>query len=143
AMKQIISTQSAQYPIFIGFVSAKDLLQIAEAPAFDNTTTHEDIATNILKPPIKDWQRPIELSRVNQIAAVYNNPNEFMPNPVLLSENGLTAPSHSITPLLAGGQITHTWEIDIPIPGIGQPKPLWILDGQHRIRGLAQSTQVS
>lgn len=89
ALQATITAGNHTYPVFIGFLSAADLVKIAEAPAFSSTTSHEQIATNVLTPPIKDWQRPIDTTRVQKIADVYSNNSELMPNPVLVSENAL------------------------------------------------------
>ncbi|MCC5828560.1 MAG: hypothetical protein JJU36_03850 [Phycisphaeraceae bacterium] len=144
ALQQTISAGGHTYPVFVGFLSAADLVQIAEAPAFTPSTTHEQIATNILTPPIKDWQRPLDDERVQNIADVYSNNSELMPNPVLLSENALLSTSgYNVSPL-APNQNLGVWIIDVPLPSkTHQPKPLWILDGQHRINGLAKSTQAT
>ncbi len=37
------------------------------------------------------------------------------------------------------GQLTELFEIDVTEPSSGQDAPLWILDGQHRVRGVSES----
>jgi hypothetical protein len=144
ALQKTVTVGGSKYPIFIGFLSAADLVKIAEAPAFTDTTTHHQIATNILTPPIRDWQRPLDKNRVLTIADVYSSGQELMPNPVLLSQNALASSAgYTVTPHMIHNQHTGLFDIDIALPSPGQDKPLWILDGQHRINGLAQSAQSS
>ena len=140
--KEVVSGNKT-YPLFVGFAPASIILDLACAPSFSNFTPHSDICTNILTPPVRDWQRPLADDRVSGIANVYNNTGELMPNPVLLCENvlqngtAITIRQQTAT----GGAPTNIWEIDIATPTSGAPKPLWILDGQHRISGLAASAQ--
>jgi hypothetical protein len=130
------------YPIFIGFSNAQSLTAIAEAPSFNDQTSHDQIATNVLSPPVRDWQRPINQERVRQISAVYNTPGELMPNPVLLCENTTNIPSAiQITQVSNNGIPLDLWNIEIPDQPANAGRSLWILDGQHRISGVAQSAQ--
>lgn len=140
--KEVISG-SVSYPVFVGFFSASNILSLAEAPSFSPQTPHSDICTNIITTPVRDWQRPLDKDRVLGIANVYDNTGELMPNPVLLCENAfLGGGVISIRQqTMTGGASTGIWEVDIGVPTPGKPKPLWILDGQHRINGLASSLQ--
>lgn len=142
-LRQQIASGSQHYPVFIGFLPAAEILQIAEAPSFSNQTMHQTIAQNVLTPPIKDWQRPLVMGKVDRISQLFDNTGELMPNPVLLSENVTSAPAQiTVRQQMATGSIpTMVYEVDIPGPAAGNPKPLWILDGQHRISGLARSAQ--
>src|SRR4051794_28802076 len=88
-IRQTIQSGGTQFPIFIGFLPAKEILAIAEAPAFVTKTPHHEIADNVLSPPIRNWQRPLGKDRVKRIAAVFNDTGQLMPNPVLLSENAV------------------------------------------------------
>lgn len=64
-----------------------------------------------------------------------------MPNPVLLAQNLDFSPGPTITAnATVGGEQTGTVEVEFKGASSGQ-FPLWILDGQHRIQGLAQSQQ--
>lgn len=141
--EQTIISGAKTYPIFIGFLSAADILKVAKVPSFDRVTNNNAIATNVLTPPVKEWQRPLDETRKDRIASVFNNTGEFMPNPVLLSENVLenTSKIDIEQRRLAGNVLTDTFNVNIEEPLPNQEKPLWIIDGQHRINGLAISTQ--
>ncbi|GDY76152.1 hypothetical protein SAV31267_056370 [Streptomyces avermitilis] len=131
------------FPIYIGFASAADISNIAIAPAFTRQTDHQQIAANITAQPVRDWQRPINYDRVDQIAEVFNNSGALMPNPVLLAKNAFTS-GISIRPkrIDSTSYSTGTFIVDVP-EDVKDPsqKPLWILDGQHRITGLSRSAQ--
>lgn len=141
-LQAVIKSGGQDYPVLIGFLPAADILAVAEAPSFERTTPHNDIAHNVLTPPIKHWQRPIDHHRVQEIGLLFDDKGQFMPNPVLVSEN-VTAPgSIAISQQVGVGNVpTGTWTVQIQTPPTDQPKPLWILDGQHRINGLAGSNQ--
>lgn len=141
-LRQTVNTGGAHYPVFVGFSTAAELAQIAEAPAFTAHSTHADICTNILTPPVKDWQRPLNTGRITQIASVYNQPGELMPNPVLLCGNPTFPPGAiQVGQQTNAGVPTEIWIVNVDTQAGGPGKPLWILDGQHRIQGLAASNQ--
>lgn len=88
-LESSIKSGPKDYPIFIGFLEASELLKIAEVPNFAANTPHLDIAGHVLSPPVKDWQRPLIVEKKKAISSVYDDTGEFMPNPVLLSGNYL------------------------------------------------------
>jgi DGQHR domain-containing protein len=122
-----------RFPLFIGFMTASQLAAIAEAPQFSLTTDHEVIAGNVTAVPVREWQRPIDRERVDEIARIFAAEAEIMPNAVLLA-----APDPTRLRLSSQGA-GDLWLLEIPTI-TGEPKPIWVLDGQHRIAGLAKST---
>jgi DGQHR domain-containing protein len=139
ALRTQLSDGSKYYPIYLGYLSASELESIADVPRFEKASSNAEIARNILGTPIKDWQRPLIPEKISAIKETYSKPNEVMPNPVLLAVHD---PSHVTVrqQKLLGGQLTEIYEIQVnALPGA--PKPLWILDGQHRVMGLAASSQ--
>ncbi|MBA2807440.1 hypothetical protein E0500_008430 [Streptomyces sp. KM273126] len=142
-LRSHISSGSKVFPIYIGFASAAEITNIAVAPAFTKQTDHQQIAANITAEPVRDWQRPINYDRVDQIAQVFNNSGGLMPNPVLLAKNAFTS-GITIAPkrIDSTSYDTGTFIVDVP-EDVDDPaqKPLWILDGQHRIAGLSKSAQ--
>lgn len=142
ALREMVNSGGNPYPVFIGFLPAAEIIKIAAAPAFTEKTLHEALAQIVLTPPVRDWQRPLNKDRVKAIASTYSHAGELMPNPVLLSENVLESHTILINQHIApGGSPTPAWEIEISPPVGSQSKPLWILDGQHRINGMAISSQ--
>lgn len=140
-LRQVIQSPLGSRAMYIGFETAHNLRKVAAAPSFRDTTTHEEIARNIQGSPVKAWQRPLNAERETGIANLFNNTGEFMPNPVLLCANPFSSSTLSVEQEdLGNGVQLETFVVDVPESG-GQKRPLWILDGQHRIAGLSQSKQ--
>ncbi|WP_330319992.1 hypothetical protein OG927_09770 [Streptomyces clavifer] len=142
-LRSSISSGNKVFPIYIGFASAAEISNIAVAPAFTRQTDHQQIAANITAQPVRDWQRPINHDRVAQIAEVFDDSGAIMPNPVLLAKNAFTS-GIEIRPkrIDATSYNTGTYIVEVR-DDVKDPtqKPLWILDGQHRITGLSKSAQ--
>jgi DGQHR domain-containing protein len=127
------------YPFFLGALDAKILRDVSDAPSFQVNTPNRQIASEVLTPPTEHWQRPIQREKVEKIASRFDLRAEIMPNPVLLAVN----PSQRINvqeETDAHGNRTGLFKITITIPErSGVQKPLWIIDGQHRVMGLAET----
>lgn len=142
-LKETITSGGKHYPIYIGLIPAVTLAQVTAVPRFHKTTSNSDIARNVSARPVKEWQRPEIPQKVSAIRMLFNNSGKFMPNPVLLGEN-MSAPTPPLVrPHTVGGHATPVWEIEINDDPTQVQKPLWILDGQHRIAGLSASAQSS
>ena len=137
ALKNQIVSGGKTYPIYISFIKAEDILKISVVPNFNMADTNETLANNLQNTPVKKWQRPLIEEKREKLTNHFNDQGEFMPNPVLLSEN-----PHRIgekifsNPLVLNGQTTMMWEINLPDVN----DSLWIIDGQHRINGLGHQT---
>lgn len=143
ALERTIKSGTRSYPIYIGFLQAEDLLKVAKVPNFKDNTDNCDIASNILNPPVKQWQRPLDPDVKASITATFDGTGEFMPNPVLVSVRATgTPPEINITNVMASGSIpTKVKEITVQIPSSSsEDMPLWIIDGQHRINGLGDAS---
>ncbi len=143
-LRKKIEIGSRQFPVYMGFARPTDLVRVAVAPSFKAKASHREIANRVLEPPVSDWQRPLDMDRIDTIAQVFSTSDDLMPNPVLLSEN--VDHKTSLEPSVlknSDGTPTELWEVACRIPESNEAKPLWILDGQHRINGLAKSSQSS
>lgn len=133
ALKNTITSGNHNYPIYVAFIKAKDILKISSVPNFSKNDSEEEIAKNIQNEPVKKWQRPLIESKRETITNTFNNQGEFMPNPVLLSENPYKNDSSlTVSPKVINGQTSEMWEINVPY----ESDQFWIIDGQHRILGL-------
>jgi DGQHR domain-containing protein len=143
-LQQTVASGPVNYPVYVGFLPAADIARVAEAPSFQVSTPHETISKNIVSQPVRDWQRPVDKDRLNGIAHTFDNTGNLMPNPVLLGQNAFVNGAIQISPktLANSPTLTGTYEVKIDDSQLtpGQ-KPLWILDGQHRIAGLDKSAQ--
>lgn len=141
AQKFEIINNGKIYPYYLGALDARDLHKISAAPSFRPDTENYRIANEVLDPPTEHWQRPIKDLKVSNIAARFDMPGEIMPNPVLLAVN--PKKKIQVTQDVTGaGQTTGLWSIRIELPVSADPtdKPLWIIDGQHRVMGMAQTS---
>jgi hypothetical protein len=143
-LRTVVASGGVSYPIYIGFCSPDILETIAVAPAFTNTTLNATIASNVLTPPVADWQRPLIDLSIAGISSTFDDTGRLMPNSVLLAKNPhsnqVAIPKQQT---VNGSTPTSIWELEVNPPNAGMPKPLWILDGQHRINGMAASKQKS
>lgn len=141
AICQTITSGGQSFPLYVAFIPAAEIAQIATVPSFDeNLNTNGQIAAGCLNPPGNHWQRPLIDYKVTAIRNLYNNSGEFMPNAILLGANCAgNCPSINPPQMIQSPMVS----IDIPLPGVGQEPPLWVLDGQHRMRGLCSSSQAN
>ena len=137
--------------MYCGFLQAKLLAEITEVPSFSRTKGHKNIAETISSPPIDEWQRPLEDNKVNQIKDTYSmsTKTNLMSNPILLGENATNSDSNVGIRIEQKTILTQRGEV-IPIDNLfsikvryTESKPIWILDGQHRVLGISRSTQQS
>lgn len=130
------------FPIYIGFAKAVDIAAVSVAPAFDASTINQQIAENISVTPVRDWQRPLAEHRVEAIADAFSNNGALMPNPVLLANNAFVNGAVKVENKQVGTFPTSIYTVTIDEkPVAADHRPLWILDGQHRIGGLSRSAQ--
>jgi len=137
--KYTIEKGGKSYSYYLGAGEAGELAKAAEAPSFQDDTPHREIVDEILKPPSTHWQRPLIQVKVEEIAVRFEDDQEIMPNPILLAVNPdsrIEVQQH-VTP---NGATTLLYEVIIEIPeNKTNQKPLWIIDGQHRLAGLAKT----
>lgn len=135
--KFTIINNGREYPYLLGALDPKIMESVAIAPSFENDTPHEKLAGEVLRPPAKHWQRPLIQKKVEAIASNFDRAQEIMPNPVLLA----VIPGKSIKvtkETLVNGTETDLWIVEIPAPE-NEQKSLWIIDGQHRVKGLSKT----
>lgn len=125
-------------PIFVGFLPAIELRRLSVAPAFKPSAENHEISAS-LRSDMSKWQRPLDEHRVVEIAAAFGPPKgtsasdiELMPNPVLLALK---------TSVEVNLKQTGKTGATISVSHSPNAAPFWILDGQHRIAGLAKSEQ--
>src|SRR5687768_14414570 len=85
ALRTTITDGVQNYPIFLGYLSAAELVSVAAVPSFTGKSQNFEIANNILGDPVKDWQRPPIAGKVDAIKTRFSQTAEIMPNPVLLA----------------------------------------------------------
>ena len=143
ALQETIESGGQKYPIYLALIQAEIISTIADVPSYRDSTKNAEIARNVSTLPVKEWQRPPIPEKIEAIRQLFNNSGEFMPNPILIGQNPHTTVPPKVEPLLTSGGSTTVWELMIDKAPSDSEKPLWILDGQHRIAGLSKSAQSS
>jgi len=130
--KGLVKIYDRTYVMYSGFMTPNELIEFCDVPSFPHTATHVDIANNLTKDPVKDWQRPInkirlEAIRANVDQAIEKNSSKdtLMANPVLIGRSDQIPSTPSTTqPNVNAKQhtveYTHTdnSKHDVPVPGI-------------------------
>lgn len=149
-LKSISTINGSNYPIYIGFLSAENLKSIALVPNFAESKSHHQIALDILHPPVDQWQRPLDEEKARIINSIYSDTtkNNLMANPVLIgvahpriSSDAYIEAAQRITNDHNGNALIIEDNFSITVHFTDNEKPLWILDGQHRIEGMRNSAQ--
>jgi len=148
-IKRSANINGTKYPMYSGFISAEKMVKIADVPNFYKKKDHHQIASDIFKPPVDQWQRPLNEKKSNQIKRTYSDTvqDNLMANPVLIGIASLNIGKKAdveIEPKCistsSGKKIVDNY-FNITVRYTTEKKPLWILDGQHRIEGMKRSTQ--
>jgi len=149
AIESIATINGHDYPMYCGFLSASILSEIAEVPSFDKNKDHHQIASDIESPPVDQWQRPLSEKKANDIKSIYNQiiKDNLMANPVLIGI-ALSKIDQNVKVEIQEKRVNNSGVVfsipnifEIKIKYHDNKKPLWILDGQHRIEGLKRSVQ--
>jgi hypothetical protein len=152
AVKGVAMIHHRSYPMYTAFMTPAQLIEFSSVPSFARRATHVSLSTALEEGEIDDaWQRPLDVERIGRIktnidrATAANNDNDcLMANPVLVGRSNNAGEKHEPTTVFAE-QITDSNGtliqdvFDLTIKMSGDEKPLWILDGQHRIHGMGDS----
>ena len=137
---------------FMGVATAGDLDSISSVPWMDPGAKSKDFANDVLNGIMdqNQWQRMVNHNRVDDIRNFAEQDDKNLFNPVLLyvedkhvniseSENGkqISVPFDFLKSHL--GSYTDYF----PKPEEVDHRPVWIIDGQHRIRGFGSSKRGS
>jgi len=159
-LHQSIDLNGEIYPLYLGYLGSKKILEIAKVPSFDPAKSNVDIAKGIPPHtnPVEDWQRPIDdvdsgkiLSKVTKISQIYSDAlvANLMPNPIIISTNPLLSSDPDvdvkIMPYYAPGTTPPAVVeamFNLEFTFTEDKKPLWLLDGQHRAVGMSKTNLI-
>jgi len=137
---------------FMGVATAGDLDSISSVPWMDPLAKSKDFANDILNGNMDEnqWQRMINHKRVDDIRNFAEQPDKNLFNPVLLyvedkfvtisgtgKERKISIPFNFLKEHL--GSYTDYF----PKPEEVDHRPVWIIDGQHRVRGFGSAKRGS
>ena len=136
--------------IYFGSIPAWQLDLCGTVPALEKKLTHREVAKRVKDPKRRknNWQRQLNQSNKNSISAFFDNEATFFANPVILhlpdskfvnidteessSEAKVSIDLEFANNNLAGKRYSFNGAFE-------DQRPFTIIDGQHRIRGAANS----
>lgn len=136
-----------QPSIFIGSVPAWQLDLVSTVPAIEKKLSHRETSRRVVDQERKKnhWQRQIDKNNKNSISAFFDRKESFFANPVIIhmqSDKYVTIDTDegnnnsSVTVGLDFIGLEDNSSVDIN--GVDR-RPFTIIDGQHRVRGAANS----
>ena len=155
SLKGTTHIRGRPYTMYTGYMTPNQLIQYCDVPSYSRGQSHVSIANGLKQAPIDNWQRPLDINRLQDIAEsidraipLDNSKDSLMANPVLIGRSDqLAQPGVSMginqKTIPSGAMnvpVPHMWSLDFTESN-GR-KPLWILDGQHRIHGMGNSPHV-
>lgn len=158
-VKSVIKHGGKEFVLYSGFMQSEEIFKLSTIPKFENTKPHLKIAEDLRDGKLNEWQRPLLDNKVKAIIKLYSDISEVkvMPNGVLL---GVDSTSLVPTPNSKAAvfdpenivpeenpstderkNLKKKGFYNIKVESHDGRKPLIVLDGQHRITGMAQSKQ--
>ena len=136
---------------YMGHATAGALDAVCSVPWMDPTLSSADFSNKLLNGQLDEnkWQRVVNHDRIEDIRNFANTPGKNLFNPVLLyvDKNKID----EIKPLNGTGLISVPFDFlkerkgefhdYLPFPHETDLRPIWIIDGQHRIRGFGSSSR--
>jgi DGQHR domain-containing protein len=148
--------KQGQVSMYIGYATVAQIDAISMVPWLDPKIISERFGLKVLKKTMKknEWQRVIDQKRIHAIRNFADAEDSYMFNPVILYADLNSEHISVVNPIDDGDegeiQVDFTflsktpegyWTDYIPIPKNQDTRPLWIIDGQHRIRGFGASSR--
>jgi len=157
-IRSVIKHGGKEFVLYSGFMESKNIFRLSTIPKFQMTKPHLKIAEDLRDGKLTEWQRPLLEKKVKDIIKLYSNLSDvkIMPNGVLLGvDTSSLQPTPNSNPavfdpknIVSEKNPTGERKIlegkgfyNIEIESNDGRKPLIVLDGQHRITGMAQSKQ--
>ena len=119
--------QDPKHPLYMMTLSADELLRVA-----DISRVSRDGAGKLL-----GYQRPEVKKHVKNIIEYLDSGAVIFPNSIILALSPSVSFKESRGPKVDDG-IAEAGTLEIPLPGDGEPKPAWIVDGQQRALALSR-----
>ena len=145
------AVEQGNQKMYIGHATACELDAISMVPWIDPSMTSADFGRKMLEGLMsnQEWQRVVSQKRVLAIRDFANAEDSYIFNPVLLYLDLTNDHVHEVKPLNGKGKIqvdfsflskrSDGWTDYVPKPKNTDTRPLWIIDGQHRVRGFGAS----
>ena len=136
---------------YMGVATAAELDAICSVPWMDPTLSSSEFAVGLLNGTLdrNKWQRVVNHKRIDDIRNFANTEGKSLLNPVLLYVDKTDDSVHEMDKLNGDGKLRIDFDFlkerqgvfhdYLPFPFEKDLRPVWIIDGQHRIRGFGSS----
>ena len=141
----------------IGDAVVNQIEAVSSVPWLDSGMKSADFANKVSDPRVlkDEWQRVVDIDRIRNIAQFANDPDNSMFNPVTLFVD-LKDPNVTLTKIKRRHSGKNRYSLKIKFdflkkqynkhltdyvvkPKERDLRPIWIVDGQHRVRGYSMS----
>jgi DGQHR domain-containing protein len=126
--RALLVQQSKGIPIYVFALTADELERVAEISRVSRDETGELIG----------YQRPEVRKHVDSIVDYLDSDGPIFPNAIILSLSSRCRFTRSRGPNVDDGVVA-AGSLEIPIPGPGELRPAWIVDGQQRTLALQRA----
>jgi DGQHR domain-containing protein len=126
--RALLVQQSEGTPIYLFALTANELERVAEISRISRDETGDLIG----------YQRPEVRKHVENIIEYLDSDGPIFPNAIILSLSSRCRFTRSRGPNVDDG-IVAAGTLEIPIPGPGEIRPAWIVDGQQRTLALQRA----
>ena len=120
--------QSSEFPLYLFSLTAKEILQVADISRVARDKGGELIG----------YQRPEVRQHIDEITEYLDSKQVIFPNPIIMALPSTVRFACSRGPNVNDGFATGG-TLEIPIPGYGERKPGWLVDGQQRALALSKA----
>ena len=144
-------TGDAEKKVYVGNAEARVIDAISSVPHLDPSLGPQEFSELVYTGNMSDdeWQRVVDVKRIQDISSFIGAEDSYIFNPVLLYVDKNNPYLKETKKLNGKGEIEISFDfllerkegfVDyVPKPGQGDVRPVKIVDGQHRVRGLAMS----
>jgi len=144
-------TGRAEKKVYVGNAEARVIDAISSVPHLDPSLGPQEFSEKVFTGNMSDneWQRVVDVKRIKDIANFIGAEDSYIFNPILLYVDRNSPYLKETKKLNGKGEIEISFDflldrkegfVDyVPKPGQGDVRPVKIVDGQHRVRGLAMS----
>lgn len=128
-------------PLFISSVPAWQIDLVACVPSLEDKISHKETYRRVKNSEVEErkWQRSIDSDNRQSIAEFFDRQGTFFSNPVILHYNPNSSISMSSDESNLEIKLDFFNENNASLGGMGDSRPFVIIDGQHRVRGAANS----
>jgi len=143
--------------VYVGSATASELDAVCSVPNLDPMLSSQDFGSKLYSGNMPDnqWQRVVNVDRIKDISKFIDKEDSFIFNPVVLYLDATKNSEFFELSVIDSEKGTYKSEINFnflaskitgfvdydPLPHARDLRPIKIVDGQHRVRGMAMSSR--